>query len=363
MKFKKDTNLNNYLDELLSKHELNLSISDMLTSLLGNTEITCAKEIELLMHRFHFSARTVFFSKITRYFDIDLTVEDNDEIFNRYVLDTIHELEPNKYLNNPYYQAIKDINVKDGDYEIKVDKYQAFEIFAYQDMTSKEYVEINSLGYFKESFSFITLNHKGVTWMNITPNEIETMQKAVDNVKGDVLVFGLGLGYFPFMASLKSEVRDITIIENDKTVIKLFEKYLLPYFPHKEKITILYGDANDYLNKSFKADYAFIDLWHSPEDGIDFFLKFKSVEKKYGGTTFFYWLESSFYLYLRRLMFTLIGEQLDTSRNYSYSKAETIEDKIINTYYQKTKNLLVENKEDVDKLLSEDTLLNLLLND
>ena len=78
MKFKKDENLRKYIDELLNKHELNLSISDILTSIFGNTEITCSKEIELLMNRFHFSSYTVFRSKLVQYLDIDLSIEDNE---------------------------------------------------------------------------------------------------------------------------------------------------------------------------------------------------------------------------------------------------------------------------------------------
>ncbi len=362
MKFKKDNQLTDYVNSLLDKHELNLSISDILSSIFGNMEITSKKEIELLMQRFHFSSRTVFLSKISRYLDIDLTIEDNEEILNEYVFGTIHELDTDKYVSNPYYQAMNGVKAKEGDYELKIDKYVPFELFAYQDMSSEDYIEINSLGYFKDEFPFIALNHKGVTWMNITPNEIETMDKAVKEAKGDVLVFGLGLGYFPFMALLKDDVKSITVIENDRNIINLFNKYLKDKFPHQEKLNIIFDDANNYLNKDYKADYVFVDLWHNPEDGIEFFLKFKENENRHKNSKFFYWLESSFYLFLRRCMFTLIGEQINKDDPANYVKAETIEDKIINTYYQKTKNLLVNNKEDLDKLLSEDTLVNLLLN-
>ena len=362
MKFKNNKELRDYITTLLDKNELNLSISDILSSLLGNREITYKKEIELLMNRYHFSSHTVFLGRVAAYLDIDLSVEDNLEIFNQYVTGVIHELDPSKYLNNPYYLAINGVFVKEKDYEIKEDKYTPFEIFAYQDMKEEDYIEINSLGYFKDEFSFITLNHKGVTWMNITPNEIETMEKAVNEAKGDVLVFGLGLGYFPFMALLKNEVKSVTVIENDKTIIDLFNKHLKPKFPHQEKLNIIYDDANNYLSKDLKADYVFVDLWHNPEDGIEFFLKFKETERKQKGAKFFYWLESSFYLFLRRCMFALIAEQLEGDNPQNYVKAETVEDKIINSCYQQTKNLFVETKEDLDNLLRNRNLVDLLLN-
>ena len=359
MKFKNNPELKDYLNCLIDKHELNLSISDILSTIFGNREITTKKEIELLSRKYHFKEHTIFLGRVSAYLDIDLSVEDNQEIFEKYVMSTIHELDINDYLNNPYYQAINNIKVKDRDYEITIDKYTPYELFAYQDMSDDDYVEINSLGYFKEEFSFIALNHKGVTWMNITPNEIETMKKAVEEVSGNVLVLGLGLGYFPFMASLKDEVKEVTVIENDQNIIKLFNKYLKPLFPHQEKLKIIYGDANDYLNRD-GFDYVFSDIWHDTEEGIEFYLKLKEFEKP--GCKYFYWLESSFHFYLRRCMFTLIEELLEKDDPNRYLKAKNTQDKIINDYYHATKNLLIETKEDLDSLLDKDNLVKLLFN-
>lgn len=363
MKIKKENKLIEHIQDLLNRNEMNLSISDILSTIFGNREITSKKEVDLLAKRFNCSEKEVFFSKISDYLDIDLEIEDNEEVFNKYVLGSIHELDTKKYLENPYYKAINNLHIKDGNYELVTDHYEPYELFAYQDMSSENYMEINSLGYFKEIFSFIALNHKGVTWMNITPNEIETMDKAVKEAKGDVLVFGLGLGYFPFMALLKPEVKSVTIIENDKKIIELFNKHLKPHFPHQEKLNIIYDDANNYLTKDYQADYVFVDLWHNPEDGIDFYLKFKKSESKHKESKFFYWLESSFYLFLRRCLFALIAEQMEKDDPSMYQKAESIEDKIINTYYRKTKNLLVSNKEDLDNLLTETSLLIFVLDD
>ena len=103
--------------------------------------------------------------------------------------------------------------------------------------------------------------------------DIETMEKVVKEIKGTVTVFGLGLGYLPFMISNKSEVSHIKVIENDKNIIKLFKDNLLDYFPNKNKIEIIEDDANNYLNKDLKTDYAFVDLWHTPEDGLKWFIE------------------------------------------------------------------------------------------
>ena len=84
--------------------------------------------------------------------------------------------------------------------------------------------------------------------MLITPNEINTMQPVIDNVSGNVVTFGLGLGYFAYMCSIKNNVNGITIVEKDKNVIELFEKYILPQFEYKDKIKIVNSDAFDFAS-------------------------------------------------------------------------------------------------------------------
>ena len=363
MKFVNLKDYQNYLETLLDTNEMNLSISDMLTALVGARDITDKKEIESLVKSSHYQEKDIFMSRVAEYLDFDLSFEDNEEIFEKYIADIIEPLDISKYLNNPYYQLFKDLKVKDKDYELVTDKYVPYELFAYQDMSTFEgtYIEKNSLGYFKDEYPFLALNKRDVTWMSVTPNEIETMEASINQVKGDVVVFGLGLGYFAFMASLKPEVKKITIIENDKNVISLFNKYIYPKFPHKEKIEIKCMDALEYINSQVSADYAFVDLWHDPYDGLELFLKFKAIENK-SNCKFLYWLESSFYLLLRRCMLSLIAEQLEGYNDANYKISENVNDKIINKYYFTTKNLTISSRADLSNLLSDKTLIDLLLN-
>ncbi len=362
MKFEKSIELNEYLDQLSDIYELNLSISDLLSSIFGNVEITNKKEISLLTKRFDISEKDALVSKIADYLDIDLEVEDNEEIFNTCIKDVINELDLSNYQDDPYYKLIKDINIKQGEYELVMDHYEPYEIFAYKDMSHKDYLEVNSLGYFKERFDFPALNHKGITWMNITPNEIETMSKAIKEVHGEVIVFGLGLGYFAYMASNRNEIKHITVIENDQKIIDMFNKYLFPNFINKEKIVIIKDDAFHYLDKELKVDYAFVDLWHSPEDGVETFLKFKKSESHSPNTKFFYWLESSFYLYLRRCFMGLLIESRLGYKESDYQSTKTVSDRILRHYYTKTKDLVISNKAQIDNLLNDKSLIELLLN-
>ena len=359
MKFNHNQELDNYLEELISKHQLNLSISDLLLSLINNSEITSNKEIDLLKDKFNISEHQLLLDKISQYLDIDFEVEDNEEIYQRFIASQISPLNMEEYLNNPYYQNIKIKDYKHLDFELKMDKYFPYELFAYLDMDYVDNYEINSLGYFHSEFKFITLNHKNVTWMSITPNEIETMKKPLSMLKGDVTIFGLGLGYFAYMALLNKEVSHIKIIEKDKNIIKIFKDYLLPQFPNKDKLEIIECDALNYINKDIQSDYAFVDLWHSPSDGLELYLKFKKKEYVSPNTKFLYWIESSLLIYLKRLMMTLIEELLEGDNPNNYIKAKTFEDKIINNFYHKTKDLIISNKVDVINLLNVSNLIKL----
>lgn len=141
----------------------------------------------------------------------------------------------------------------------------------------------------------------GRLWMSITPNEIETMKEAVERGFGKVLTFGLGLGYYAYMASQKNNVESITIIENNQDVIELFKSHVLPQFPNAHKIKIIKADAFEYVEKHMtngKYDFVFADLWHDVSDGIEMYLKMKEYEKQNPDTVFTYWIEKSILCYL-----------------------------------------------------------------
>lgn len=71
--------------------------------------------------------------------------------------------------------------------------------------------------------------------MSVTPNEIETMRAPIARAHGRVLTFGLGIGYFAFMAASKADVESVTVVEREAAVIRLFTRLLLPQFPCAQK--------------------------------------------------------------------------------------------------------------------------------
>ena len=362
MKIKKTNEIRDYLNYLNDINDLNMSLGDIFLSLINNPEITSKNEIDNLYHKFKTPIEDIMLDKVMDYLDIDIEAEDNQEIYDRYIKGHIVLCDDKEYLSNPYYQNITLKNVKEGRYALLNDIYEPYEIFALDDIkVDDNYVEHSSLGYFKDKFSFIALNEKDVTWMSITPNEINTMKEGIVKAHGNVLVFGLGLGYYAYMVSLKEEVKSITIIEKDKTIIDFFKKYIYPQFSYKEKITIIESDALKYAVSDGKFDVLFIDLWKTPEDGIDFFLTFKKKELDYKKTAFIYWLNDSFYAFIRRAFISLLLEQFDGLKDDAYQKEANSFDRLINRLYFKTKNLEINSSRDIESLLDNNSLLNLIL--
>lgn len=236
-------------------------------------------------------------------FGLDIVDNESDrELFNNYFPEMIHLLDTKEYTVNPYYKNIQIKAHKIGNSELKYEKYKTYEGFVYNDIVkTEEGRQIPQIGFFQEEFHFPAVLEDGRIWMTITPNEIETMKEPIEAAFGNVLAFGLGLGYFAYMVSEKDQVDRVTVVESNEHVIKLFKEEILPQFENKEKIRIVHDDAFHYAEKILpkaKYDFVFTDLWHDVGDGIDLYLKMKEYERLSSGTKFAYWIEKSILCYL-----------------------------------------------------------------
>jgi len=272
----------------------------------------------------------------------------------------IAELKISDYANNPYYQIVKPDPFKDNEWELKQDLHQPFEGFVYDEIEVNPkdfYKEKTNFGFFPERFEFLALKQEGVTWMSITPHEIATMARPLKKARGTVVTLGLGLGYFAFMASLKTEVTKVLIIEREKTAIEIFEKSLLPFFPQKEKIEVLQIDAFDYLKKPEKKfDFLFADLWHLPEDGLPLYFQIKNFETQFPDSVFSYWIEKSLLSLLRRALLILMDEENKGSSDEDYDFAATQSDLMVNALHFALKEKSIGSFEEAMDLLNDDSL-------
>lgn len=214
-----------------------------------------------------------------------------------YIWKGVHELNPNEFINDPYFQYIQIPSASEKSWHFQLDIYQPYEAFICDDLVIEpDGVEIPQIGFFSQSFRYPAVYEKGQEWMAIKPSEIRSMRKPVNCVSGNVITFGLGLGYYTFMVSQKNEVEHITVVERDPSIIHLFQDYILPQFPHKEKVSIIQSDAFEYMKKQMPKehfDYAFVDLWHDSSDGLPLYLKARKLAEDIPQTHFLYWVENT----------------------------------------------------------------------
>ena len=276
-------------------------------------------------------------------------------------IDCLHDKD---YSDNPYFKYVKLKDFRDGKYSIEANYYAPYECFVYdQTKQGKEkYAEVTPIGYFRKKFPYYVMCEKNIIWMSITPYEINTMKDYIDRCHGNVMTFGLGLGYYAFMASMKDDVKSVTIIENCKSVISLFEKHVLPFFPHKEKIRIVKGDAFISMKKADEFDTVFIDIYHSAEDALPLYIKFKGIEKKCSiKTKVDYWVEDSILILFRRFVLTFLYENYyGETKEEDYLNDATEEDRIMKKIYLSLKDREFTSIEEIDSLLSEKGLRELI---
>jgi len=223
----------------------------------------------------------------------------------------IHRLNADECRRDPYYQTIRLPEISRGKWRMGYKTIQAYEAFTADDVhVLEDGREIPQIGFFTEDFTAPMVEENGREWMTVTPSEINTMTRDIEAAFGKVAVFGLGLGYYAFMTSEKPEVTEVVVIEREKSVISLFEEFILPQFPHADKVKIICTDAFQYAESMGGEHYdcAYVDIWHDVLDGVNMYLRMKRLEKHSPGTKFLYWIEPSMLAWLRGMALMEAGE-------------------------------------------------------
>lgn len=224
------------------------------------------------------------------------------ELFEMYFPDLLRLLDWEEFAADPYLRTVTLPETTSGRWELKRESYKPYEAFACGDLRGfADGRVLPQIGFFDREFSYPAVLESGREWMLITPNEIVTMREPIRRARGKVLTFGLGLGYFSFMAARKPEVESVAVVERDADVIKLFESYIRPQFPYAEKIHIVRDDAFAYAEHRMESggyDVVFADIWHDPSDGVTVYRRLKRFEDRLPGAEFLYWIEDTLKFYL-----------------------------------------------------------------
>ena len=242
------------------------------------------------------TAKEAVVGLITELFGLDFERSEDRRLIMDYITPSVRILDGKRYTENPYYREIKIENVKAGRWELRREAYEPYRAVICDDMIIREdFSEVPPLGFFTERFEFPAVLEDGNEWMTLTPVDLDTSDYAIMRARGKVVTFGLGLGYFAFMAARKSEVESVTVVEKSPEVIELFKSYILPQIKCNEKIRIVLADAFEYAESVMPRegfDVAFVDTWRDASDGAPMYRKMKALEHLSEGTEFIYWIEN-----------------------------------------------------------------------
>ena len=199
------------------------------------------------------------------------------------------------FRNNPYYKNIHLDKIVSSSFsyeKVLIEKNLLFNYDSIIDDEEKELKDYMKLRALDEDLEMIYLFEENEGWMMCSPSEASTNDPYAAKARGNVLTFGLGIGYFVYMAILNPNVDSVTVIEKSEDVIALFSQ-IVKQFPQNKEIRIIQGDAFDYFNDDFlkKFDYAYVDFWESSEDGLKSYMKL--MEKNITYKNIDYWIEDS----------------------------------------------------------------------
>ena len=303
------------LERLRSVFDLNYRITHLYASYLTNFPEIITKEMVLELTKDTDIKKSDAFSAImAAVFGLDdANGGDERKLIREYINPSVRLLDSKRYTENKYYRNIKIENEKLGNWEFKWESYPPYRAVICDDVIiNSDFSEIYPMGFFQEEFRFPAVLEDGNEWMTLTPVDIDTSDYAIKRARGRVVTFGLGLGYFAFMAAEKDSVSEVTVVEKSAEVIEAFRTAILPRFPHKEKIRIVNADAFDYAEHTMPKehfDLCFVDTWRDAGDGLPMYLKMKPLEKLSPETEYLYWIESFLLSRLRSALFEQIWEK------------------------------------------------------
>lgn len=183
------------------------------------------------------------------------------------------------YQKTPYNRQISLRDCRQAGFEYRDFLMPANELLnvdVLQDDPKRELNDYLILRAFDEPYKCCALLQDGQFWMSDNPAEANTIDPFALKARGRVLTFGLGIGYFVYMALANPAVAEVWVVEYNPEVIRLFEQCLKSQFPRNDRIHIIQGDAFAFFNAEFMADfdYVFVDIWKDHQDGLECISRF-----------------------------------------------------------------------------------------
>ncbi len=218
------------------------------------------------------------------------------------VFEKAKKLDAREFTHNPYMAILGGMPLRSGDCMLMPSAYEAGEILCYDMPDFSEELVVPRLAFFTKRVLFPTLYEKDTPWMSVCPSEINSMQEAIAQAKGRVLVLGLGLGYYAHAVAEKESVESVTVVELSREVIDLFDRAVLPKLDFHGKLTVVQSDAIEYLAKTELGafDFCFADIWEGALDGARWYKQILPHASRLKTTEFAYWIEDAILAYLQK---------------------------------------------------------------
>jgi hypothetical protein len=190
------------------------------------------------------------------------------------MLDQVDLAKPETYMTNPYPVGFEKVDIPEGisgewsvtKVSINIDKVGLYNLRVLRDGMPKRIIPEGN---------YTRLCHSIDVIMSDTPAEAHEHLIGYHEANGNVLINGLGLGFFLKALINKPTVRFITVIEKSEDVLKLVSQHY-----QNDRVAIICADAFDWQPRSGERfDYVWHDIW--PEIDDDNKLEMKELRNKY----------------------------------------------------------------------------------
>ena len=202
---------------------------------------------------------------------------------------------PELFYRDAYLRTVRVPDARIGEYLLTSAEYGRGEFFQHAMPDPHAEITVPKIAFCTQPVRFPAIYEGNMPWMSVCPSEISSMEDAVGKAHGDVLVLGLGLGYYPFRILPLDRVRSVTVVERQEEILQLFDSHLLPQFPARGKLRIVRDDAYRFLGNVRRGAYTFCfaDIWEGPIDGAEAYRKLQPFVRALPETEFSYWIEDA----------------------------------------------------------------------
>jgi hypothetical protein len=113
--------------------------------------------------------------------------------------------------------------------------------------------------------------HDAKTWMSLTPSEMMTQRNGIRRASGEVVVYGLGMGWFLAQVCAKKSVTRVTVVEREREILDWLRPRVEALYPQvKEKVAEwVCMDAYKYVDDHTDAEDTrahLFDIWPGWKD-------------------------------------------------------------------------------------------------